>query len=450
MFTLVLEWKIIKVELGSFIEMTNINFQYRFYAVGQGLFASGHLWNFKRERRFNWVFDCGNSGQEDYLERELECFQAVVAHERVGLFCLSHFDEDHIKGARELLTKQQVEVLVLPYFPLVERIQIAFATHNISDEYLRFLIDPAGYMFTAAGENLEQVIFVAGGSAPPKIDEEGKPQINPDNPHDVHLDLRPPNTKPFEPPADEDIHGVSEPTSWKPVRVVTHQKPFLVGNAWEFLFYNEHVPKKDIPKFRNKVAKIIKKHRRLDGTFHGSALLENLSDIYDSTFGGTSAARNRISLAAYTGPIDSSRITGINLFGSLLPVGIDDDYFGGHFGPYGLLIGKPADPEIQNLSIGYYGDFPLTSRKRIAAIRKHFGVARWNRIQAIQVPHHGSRHSWLVGATNEFAHRASVISSARCSKHHPSPEVLTDLNNHGIMMANEQQRVMFWGQARFQ
>jgi hypothetical protein len=423
--------------------MKLLEFRYHFHAVGQGLFTSGRLREYHRDRQFHWVVDCGTSSRRAYIQREVSRFKLYLRGEPIGLFCLSHFDEDHINGARELLSQLRVEVLVMPYFPLVERIQIAFATPGLSDDYLRFLVDPAGYMFAAAGDNLGEVILITGGGAAPDEGDEGAPPNVPDD-RDDRWDFHRPDTKQPEPPAQEDIHGVSDEDSWRAVRVYGHQQPFTVGGVWEFLFFNEQIPAAKAAELRQEVAEIIKKYRRPDGSFDGTGLLRELKPLYVRTFGSSGLAQNRISLVTYSGPVNSRKWKTTDLNFHLLPVGLDTPRCAkGNYWPY---------PEASNpkASIGYFGDFPLTSPERVCDVRRHFGSRRWDRLQVIQVPHHGSAHSWYDGASSEFQHQASVVSSARHSDHHPSQSVLDDLATHGVLLANEMQRASFCGHVEFQ
>lgn len=422
--------------------MKHVQFTYQFYAVGQGLFSSGHLRELWQGRQFHWVFDCGTSSRRAYIQRELARFRPHLNGEPIGLFCLSHFDEDHINGARDLLSRQRVEVLVMPYFPLVERIQIAFASPGLSDDYLRFLVDPAGYMFAAAGDNLREVILIAGGGAPPEEVEEGAPSDGPDNPED-RWDFHRPDTKQPEPSAEEDLHGVSDRDSWRDVRVYGHQQPFTVGGIWEFLFFNEQIPAAKAAELRQEVVETIKKYRASDGSFEGTGLLRELKPLYVRTFGSSGLAQNRISLVAYSGPVGSPRVRTSDLGGSLLPVGIEAQ-------PWcDRCHWWFRDSSLPKLSIGYFGDFPLTSPDRVADVRSHFGPQRWSRLQVIQVPHHGSKYSWYDGASGEFQNQFSVVSSARESDQHPSQSVLDDLATHGILLVNEIQRARFCGHVEF-
>ena len=418
--------------------MNPIIFQYNFYAVGQGLFSSGHLRELEGDRQFHWVFDCGTLSRLDYVRREITQFKKLIKDNPIGLFCISHFDKDHINGARDLLSQHRVEVLVMPYFPLVERIRIALGTPGLSDDYLRFLVDPAGYMYAAAGDNLGEVIMIAGGGEPSQGSEGGS-STNPSENSDIRWDFREPATNNAEQPADEDIHGVSDSSSCRAVRVLGHQQPFTVGGAWEFLFFNEQIPGAEAAILRQEVADIIKKFRRDDGSFDGTGLLRDLKNLYAPHFGTSAIAKNSISLVAYSGPIDTTQILSSNFCGCLLPVCVEPRTW------CDFCDCWPSAKERSKVSVGYFGDYPLIKLERVRDLRLHFGQRRWSLLQVVQIPHHGSSHSWYTGAAVEFQHYASVISSERCSKKFPSQSVLDDLSTHGILLVNEMQRAVFCG-----
>ena len=420
--------------------MIHVHSNYGFHPVGQGLFSSGCICT-NDSPHFNWVFDCGTASSLDYLRKQIGKYKVFLSARSIGLFCLSHFDKDHVNGARELLSLQRVDTLAMPYFPLVERMAIALADPDLTNDYLAFLVDPAGYMYAAAGDNLGNVIFITGGDNPPETPDE---PITPDSPDDSDWDLQYPDTKVQEAPDPEDLHGVSDSNTWRAVRVFTHAKPFTVDGVWEFMFYNEHIPDKRSAALRKKVSAIIRKHKRSNGSFDGDNLIDELEIVYEDEFGSTGVAKNRISLVVYTGPLNRSDLTGFRIFGGLTTQGAGSPYW-----PYAYDLCDPA-AEPCKMSVGYFGDFPLTSLRRLNKIKSHFGKRRWSWIEVVQIPHHGSRHSWFPGARAHFEHQASLISSARLSAKLPSQEVLDDLTDHGLMLVNEIQGARFLGHVQFE
>jgi hypothetical protein len=248
-------------------------------------------------------------------------------------------------------------------------------------------------------------------------------------------------------PYHEDAHGVVEGTSTnpsKPVRVFTDRKPFSVGRAWEFMFYNRNIPAKKNHPLQKKVVETVRKYRQSDGTFQGEKLLQELKSIYIKAFGSSGSAQNGISLVTYAGPVSHPKLKPSHIFGRILPVEVGTRT--GNFHAYDWALFN--DNNVQ-LSIGYFGDFPLKPLRALSAIRSHFTQSRWDQLQVVQIPHHGSALSWFPNAAREFHHLASVISSARCSKHHPSQEVLDDLSKHGLVFVNEYQRLAFNGEVRY-
>jgi hypothetical protein len=326
----------------------------------------------------------------------------------------------------------------MPYFPLIERLQIALETPNLSQNYLQFLVDPAGYMFAAAGDNLGEVIMIGGGPEPREQGEEPEP---PGGDDDDSFDLHRPDTKMREPPPNEDLHGVSPDDSSRPVRVFTHEKPFKVGRQWEFMFFNEHVPSMNLPSLRKQVVELLRKFRRDDGSFDGVELLRELKPIYAAQFGSSGPSKNRISLVTYSGPIGSPSIDCSWIGGSLVPIPSQQSFRYYH-------SFKPVEPPLK-VAITYFGDFPLDQEVRLQAIQRHLQLWRWSRIDVIQVPHHGSRRSWFRGAAAWFSNGVSIISSRRVSKKHPSEMVLDDLNTHGVMLVNERQGARLSGNIKF-
>src|ERR1035441_6457924 len=128
----------------------NVCFQYDFHAVGQGLFASGCLYQANtRQPRFIWVYDCGCMPTVPPMDWTAKMNQLALftrGKERIDLLTLSHFDNDHITGVTALLARFQVNTLMLPYVPLWERLLIAFASNiGPGDERMGYFVDPVAY-----------------------------------------------------------------------------------------------------------------------------------------------------------------------------------------------------------------------------------------------------------------------------------------------------------------
>ena len=284
--------------------MTPVLFDYWFHAVGQGLFASGLIVDPKGGgRHFAWIFDCGTKSKKAFLEREINLAMEWRASDTLGLLCISHFDEDHINGVSKFLAESKVQTLVLPYLPLTTRMLIALTTPDRTEEYIRFLVDPVAYLIAAHGDNIGEIVLIAGGGED-QGDDEGPETGGEQPPEDWNLQW-PPTKRPDTPPHDPELYqeGDSVGPGGGRAFVLGHEKPFRIGSFWEFKFYNEHKPSTSLERLRPRVIKAIRAHRKADGKFDGVALLKDLKGIYSLVLGKSSVAKNLISLVTYSGPV---------------------------------------------------------------------------------------------------------------------------------------------------
>ena len=222
--------------------------------------------------------------------------------------------------------------------------------------------------------------------------------------------------------------------------MLSHLQAFSVSRVWEFVFYNINKPNSILAPLQGKVTQIVNANRYSDGSYDGKKMVEELRKEYDNVFGKSGAKRNAISLVAYGGPQRASRVRNGVLLGSDVPLMSP--------APRSLYPANQQYTQMRAMScigIGYFGDFPLDSPPMLLPIRQHFGIPRWNNQNVLQVPHHGSRHSWYCGAVREFPSGASVFSSRITSIKHPSPIVWIDLAGRGIMAVNEYHRAFFRG-----
>jgi hypothetical protein len=144
--------------------------------------------------------------------RAIQRYEGFLNGERIKLFCLSHFDEDHLNGARRILQSHRIDILVLPYVPLVERMLLATQNPNISSAFLSFLADPVAYLFSVQEGNLGQIIFITGGPAPEE-QQSREPEYNPEGEWTFKI---PPPDSSNESPGDEanpTVSGHSKPAT---------------------------------------------------------------------------------------------------------------------------------------------------------------------------------------------------------------------------------------------
>ena len=403
-----------------------------FYPMGDGLFCAGELASIRDDSlSFLWVFDCGTLDGKDLLKRELARFESAFRNQPVNMFSMSHFDMDHVVGAEVLLGQFYVDVLVLPYLTLTERMLIASGIKSISPEYLRLLIDPAAY-FSEVSENKNiRIVFIRGGGRPPDS-RLGERPINPFERDDRHFGLVIPSGDDYD---DEDPSGV---LGTRNISVVSHHKPFCVGAEWEFMFYNESRLNMRLEALRNQVRTTVRANRQADGKYDGRTLIQQLKQIYSKQFGRTAAQKNRISLVKYSGPIPSRQPR--KTIGGTWTQHSDEEFYAITLQGY-PGIASVKSTKLEKPSVLHTGDIYFNTKPRVEAAKRHFGNDRWSQIGILQVPHHGSRHSWFQGAASVFAHEISVFSARSGKVARPHANVRTDLGGTSLRFANEYQGV---------
>src|ERR1043165_6472472 len=128
-----------------------IRTNFRYHPVGQGLFTSSFLSVVGLSQRFTWVFDCGTSSSQHLID---DAMSHVVPGRMISpdkgqldLVAISHFDEDHVSGLIRLLRRFDIDILLLPYVPLWERMLLAFHEDvGPDDPFLDFFVNPVAYL----------------------------------------------------------------------------------------------------------------------------------------------------------------------------------------------------------------------------------------------------------------------------------------------------------------
>ncbi len=120
------------------------------HGVGQGSFhsASVEVYEGGRSHRFDYVYDCGalsGGAQTQELKRaikrmDLDRRQDSVEKGVIDLLVLSHYDQDHINGAKDLVAKCNVKRIVVPYVgPEELTLVLASQAENITEELVKEL-----------------------------------------------------------------------------------------------------------------------------------------------------------------------------------------------------------------------------------------------------------------------------------------------------------------------
>jgi glyoxylase-like metal-dependent hydrolase (beta-lactamase superfamily II) len=142
--------------------------------VGHGTFFTGLVTTRNGpDPDFSWVYDCGSKRTKRISEviEEIEGLQCWP--EKIDLFVLSHFDDDHVNGVERLLRTRSVRCLALPYMDIGQRLQQAssVASDPCSASTALLQLDPVQWL-TSQGlsDKVETVLMIRGGArdSPPK------------------------------------------------------------------------------------------------------------------------------------------------------------------------------------------------------------------------------------------------------------------------------------------
>jgi len=413
--------------------------RYAFHSVGQGLFASGALGNCpsrwmgteKGDVHLLWVYDCGTTSPQALLKEALDRFakEYVAKKQLLNLVVLSHFDRDHISGVVDLLGRFEVDVLLLPFVPLAQRIILAF--HEgiaVDDALFSFFINPVGYLNEVGVRRVHRVVFVPPSDGEGPGPEAGNDDLDrpapdrwPEHEDAYRLDF---DSRPF----PDDVLGAAGDESIGRIGHVSMLKPgsaLRAASVWEFVPYNDGTLA--LQAGENWLAKVRALRDQLLGEKQRekrAKLLADLKDHYDEEFGANSKERNQISLFLYAGPLSASAPDGCRAnYGWTFKA--DPPFIAS-----GELIRgwRAADHPGKRAAVLYTGDGYLDTSNRMDALQRSVGNARIDRTAVLQVMHHGAEDNWAPGVASAIGPWFSVFSSDpnHGGYRHPHAEVLRD------------------------
>lgn len=408
-----------------------IHFSYNFHPVGQGLFASGAVYEHHQPSWvFSWVYDCGSSSGKRFVERELQRLVDTNApRKRIDLLTLSHFDRDHISGVCDLLRQFAVDALLLPYMPLGQRLQIAFEEGIDPDDALTgFFVNPVAFLLAIQGVEIRRILFVppSGNEGPPPDEGEPTPE-GPDQRKDgPDLDFE--TGKPDDP---REYNELAENTGTTSVEWLRSGARLALRSFWEFIPYNDDAAAEAPLAWSNRVD-----HERAEliaakSTDARKEVLRRLAALYDSLFGRGSEQRNSISLFLYGGPIYPGWRAAIlgPLSEPILKRIVDHPF-----------LAYPGFPGKLSCSVLYTGDGYLDSRERLQRLVTFLSPSRIQKIGAFQVMHHGAASNWHHSVAGAIRPKFSIFCSDPDHKRlgHPHASVLRDFWSFGPLQVDKE------------
>jgi hypothetical protein len=417
-----------------------VQIEYAFHAVGQGLFCSAEV-NFRHAPSFRWVYDCGTSSSQDLVDGALQHWldegsSTVSGRRHLHLAALSHFDSDHVSGMTRLLSHCDVDILLLPFMPLEQRVFQALG-HGVQPggDAMRFALDPSGYLASIEAR-VKRIVFVSpSGNPNAPDDEEGDPPGPAPDSLEIVFDAddRLDSDGALRGDFPERDDGIANGPA---VSFLAAGGRLQVRGLWEFVPYNDGDAVPLPPKsFVNAVGRVRGALLRANAGQERDRALDELKELYDDQFGGDSLSRNLISLFLYTGPAARAAVGGkYSRFAWISP----PERSWVHY-----QYRRTRDEYSVHAGLLYTGDGSLDTSARLERLIAFFGLRRIEDLSCLQVMHHGSRKNWHEGVADRLAPEFSIFSADPANRRlrHPHGEVVRDFLANGPLLVDRERSV---------
>ena len=378
-----------------------------FLPVGQGAFYLERFSILDSTRPINIVYDCG-ALIEQSPARDIQCNQSKmesiikqVFHEREAIHAvyLSHLHEDHVNGLQSLCKWCSVDKV---FFPLIAKDDLPLMRlqnrmqNNANGSIARQLID-----FSENNRRPEMNPGPEQWISVPVTDDEERP---PERQENAYNSL-------------SSIIGQSLPSR-------------TAFRNWEFVHYNFREQSR-IEKLKDALCKELQLSKE--------ELQSKLNDDYLLSLWNDKETREKIKQAykSIPGQFNTNSMT---LFSGELAACLKQSSLHQEWFLHGhpLLASFPLrDFYCSNRSIAsgclYTGDYDAKDSHKWKMLKGHY-QRYWDSIGCIQIPHHGSRHSF----NDELCeHDAFFVISAGLGNHyhHPHAEVVAALRAKGRLLA---------------
>lgn len=369
-------------------------------------------------------------------------FNGHVGTNTIDMLCISHFDGDHVNGLKELLSVFSIKHLFLPYLPLSKRLEIVCKLDLDavgSTEAMLFTLDPPGFLANRDLVNrVQQIVYVRGGEQGgdnPSIDIEDLPKNSFSSEDKSKIENQGKNDS-----ADGEYAPIFT-EGWRiSTSTVSHSTPLTLHmKLWEFVFYNKELPSgvtsksgKFLAEVQEDIKEILVKWDLISGPPKDvEGWRKDLRECYSKHFGSRSKERNDISLCLYSAPLEPFIHRQCSIYSSpRSSLGSAHTHISiASSGATGLLL---------------TGDISLDATE-LGKMESHFTPSRWANIHVMQIPHHGSRHSWQFGNAEYCKHQYSIfcVPNFDKSRNHPSESVVEDLKDKNPLFANYSNSVVY-------
>lgn len=418
--------------------MKIIDADFKFNPVGQGSFYTGKLEiGFNSRNQFNFVFDCGTISDRNNLRIARNNFKSNLNSKLLNILFISHLDDDHVNGIKELLNGIICNDVYMPYLTPFERLIVSVRhkpkdTNNL-DNFINFIKSPHNYLFDDKSE-VRKITYIKGNSDN-KISDDKNPKETPDN-ENLNYEF----TDSLEPLSPEEFNAemVTLAQDSKVVFKKANGK-LKIGNIWEFYLYNEPASEVQISQF-----------------------ISSINDIYGITIDKQLSQSDLIIILDNKNKLKVLRDKFKEIFKNLNKTGLLIQHK-----PLSYRYGKlfKENQLFRNEILHFFNFFLRRFRDYIYTVRNrtnNWGVTlltgdiglnqiensvyiknNLKYVKIFQVPHHGSKTGWdnnFLKRLNNKGLTSSVINFGYGNTYgHPKPNVLKDLlnDNHDIRFCNQ-------------
>lgn len=378
--------------------------KFKFHGVGQGLFYSGILNNnHNNMKNFSFVYDCGSvfGKSKEVLEREIDVFYKEHLHffnnkPKLDFLVISHFHDDHINGISYLLSKFDVDLVIMPYMcQSLKQLSLWESKNNFLEH--KFEIELNEDIFI----NTEKWLFDNGVS---HIVQLGYYEQEHENVDDINKNL---DTINLDNLVVEGKFVGHKSIGNNLVYYFENEFSFKAKNYdWVFNFENL---KADI----NKIKEFGEKTSTIDIAAESS--IKEIQKVTKEVFGEGGKAINRTSVVMEHFPLKLTRIVNCEL--------VSKDFLLGHreYYPYsGPLLSKTI----------LTGDVEMNKTDELIILKNNK-----NNPYILQYPHHGSSSNIMENFTCGVD-KLNVISFGLGNQfRHPNYECVDNLNN--VILVNQ-------------
>ena len=394
-----------------------------FNPVGQGGFYEERFYS--DENFFNFVFDCGTNNKRALFSKLLN----HKDYNTINLLCISHFDNDHVSLLPTFLKGKKVETLFMPHitndiiYSILLSIGGVLPDDEAEEEFDKILnnqymllSDPKKFMNSINGD-VERIVYIKQGF---------KEHFKEESLDDYITTIE---ELPFKEtlPSGTDFKSNKFPVQWifKPVNI-----SFSKGSLKE--------------NFINEILKIISNNKNYNDKYtkiediNESFLKEAICDrkliaiirkAYHGIYkGDTHKEMNDYSMALYSGLLNNNIDVQVSRLKRCKYSLSDFEYLNltnefvylksNSFDYHGKLAKHRA-------GCLYLGDYNTKDDEYYEILEHYYNPYKNKFSFTLQVPHHGSIHSWnkkLLNWAKDF-----IVSYGSNNHRHPSPDVLLDV-----------------------